>query len=532
MPDEQRDAALDYHRLPDRRASSRSSRPSRWPTSATCRSPIRRASPRPATRSSPTRHEAAEPHRARQSGRRDHQRHRRAGARRHRPARRQAGDGRQGGPVQEVRRHRRVRHRARRARPGQAGRHHRRAGADLRRHQPRGHQGAGMLRRRGEAARSACASRCSTTTSTAPRSSSPRRSCNGLRVWSARASTRSKLVTSRRRRRGARLPRPAGRRSACRRENIWVTDIEGVVYAGPHRADGPVQGALCARDRGARDARRGDRRRRHLPRPVGAGVLKPEMVRRDGGPAADLWRSPTRCRRSCRRRRARSRPDAIIATGRSDYPEPGQQRALLSLHLPRRARRRRHHDQRGDEDRLRSRRWPRWRAPSAPEIVAARLWRRAAGSSAPTTSSRKPFDPRLIVELRAGGRQGGDGQRRGDAADRRLRRLPPAGWSSSSSARACIMRPVFERAQDAPAARGLSPTARTSACCAPCRRAARRGHRAADPDRPPGGRRGAHRAPRPAPPARRRASSCRPADDPRYDAYWRPYHELHGAAAA
>ena len=43
-----------------------------------------------------------------------HQRHRRAGPRRHRAARRQAGDGRQGRPVQEIRRHRRVRHRDRR----------------------------------------------------------------------------------------------------------------------------------------------------------------------------------------------------------------------------------------------------------------------------------------------------------------------------------------------------------------------------------------------------------------------------------
>ncbi len=66
---------------------------------------------------------------------------------------RQTGDGRQGRAVPEIRRYRRVRHRNRRARPGQAGRHHRRAGADLRRHQPGGHQGAGMLHRRAQAAR-------------------------------------------------------------------------------------------------------------------------------------------------------------------------------------------------------------------------------------------------------------------------------------------------------------------------------------------------------------------------------------------
>ena len=55
-------------------------------------------------------------HRARQPRRRRHQRHRGAGSRRHRPAGRQAGDGGQGLPVPEVRRHRRVRHRTGRAR--------------------------------------------------------------------------------------------------------------------------------------------------------------------------------------------------------------------------------------------------------------------------------------------------------------------------------------------------------------------------------------------------------------------------------
>ena len=95
-----------------------------------------------------------EPDRARQSGRRHHQRHGGARPRRHRPARRQAGDGGQGGPLQEIRRHRRLRHRDRRARSRQAGRHHRRARADLRRHQSRGHQGARMLRR----SKASCAS--------------------------------------------------------------------------------------------------------------------------------------------------------------------------------------------------------------------------------------------------------------------------------------------------------------------------------------------------------------------------------------
>ena len=82
---------------------------------------------------------------ARQPGCGNHQRLRRTRSRQYRGARRQAGDGRQGLSVQEVRRHRRVRHRSGRERSGQAGRDRGQPGADLRRNQPRGHQGPGVL---------------------------------------------------------------------------------------------------------------------------------------------------------------------------------------------------------------------------------------------------------------------------------------------------------------------------------------------------------------------------------------------------
>ncbi len=48
------------------------------------------------------------------------------------------------------------------------------------------------------------------------------------------------------------------------------------------------------------------------------------------------------------------REDAIICTGRSDYPNRGEQRALLPVHLPRCAGRRRYGNQRRDEARRRS----------------------------------------------------------------------------------------------------------------------------------------------------------------------------------
>jgi hypothetical protein len=57
----------------------------------------------------------------------------------------------QGGALQEVRRHRRVRHRDQLEELRPLHRDGRRAGADLRRDQPRGHQGAGVLLHRGGA---------------------------------------------------------------------------------------------------------------------------------------------------------------------------------------------------------------------------------------------------------------------------------------------------------------------------------------------------------------------------------------------
>ena len=70
----------------------------------------------------------------------------RARPRQYRAACLQAGDGRQGGTVQEVRRHRRLRYRDRRAGNRADGRDCGGTGADLRWHQSRGHQGSGMFR--------------------------------------------------------------------------------------------------------------------------------------------------------------------------------------------------------------------------------------------------------------------------------------------------------------------------------------------------------------------------------------------------
>ena len=155
---------------------------------------------------------------ARQSGRRHHQWHGRARPRRHRPARRQAGDGGQGRAVQEIRQHRCLRHRDRRTRSGQADRHHRLARTDLRRHQPRRHQGARMLLHREEAAR---AHEDSGLPRRPARHGDRRRRRGAQRAAPDRqGSENGQDRHLGRRRRGAGLPRPAGAARRPGREHL------------------------------------------------------------------------------------------------------------------------------------------------------------------------------------------------------------------------------------------------------------------------------------------------------------------------
>ena len=189
------------------------------------------------------------------------------GPRRYRTARRQAGDGGQGRPVQEIRRHRRVRHRdrARTTSTGssisiaaleptfgginledikapecfeveaQAARAHEDPGVPRRPAWHRDHRRRGGAQRAG-----ACRQDDSTTSRSSPRAPARRRLPASI-FWS---------------------------RSARKRENIFVTDIAGVVYEGRADAMDRWKARLCAGDRRAHAGRR-HRRRRRLPRPLG-----------------------------------------------------------------------------------------------------------------------------------------------------------------------------------------------------------------------------------------------------------------------
>ena len=111
------------------------------------------------------------------------------------------------------------------------------------------------------------------------------------------------------------------------------------------------------------------------------------------------------------------RSDAIIATGRSDYPNQVNNVLGFPVHLPRRARRARLDDQRRDEDR-RGRGAGRARARGRARRGRRRLFRRAAALRA---RLHHPGAVRSAPDLggAVGGRQGGDGFRRRAQADRR-----------------------------------------------------------------------------------------------------------------
>ena len=102
-------------------------------------------------------------------------------------------------------------------------------------------------------------------------------------------------------------------------DNVILCDTKGVVYQGRDRGHEPVEVGACRKDRRAH-AGRSAGRRRHRLRPFGQG-------RADAARWSSRWprtRSsspwPIPIRRSRRRRSPRIRTDAIMATGRSDYP--------------------------------------------------------------------------------------------------------------------------------------------------------------------------------------------------------------------
>ena len=160
-------------------------------------------------------------------------------------------------------------------------------------------------------------------------------------------------------------------------------------------------------------------------------VLKPEWLHAAGAEAADPGagqsgsRDPARAGRRCAARRDRGhRPQRLS--------QPGQQRPVLPVHLPRRAGCLRHHDQRGDEDR-RGRGDRRAGAHGGVRGGRRGLWRRRAGvrprlhHPQAVRSAPDPGD-------RTGGRARGDGRAASRAGRSTTSHSISASWSASCSA--------------------------------------------------------------------------------------------------
>ena len=191
---------------------------------------------------------------------------------------------------------------------------------------------------------------------------------------------------------------------------------------GPPDPDGPVEGEVRPPHRAAH-AGRGDRGGRHLPGPLRRRRAQARHGRQDGAQAADPGPGqpdagdPARARQGGPPRRDhRHRPERL--------PEPGQQRPVLPVHLPRCPRRRCDHDQRGDEARLR-RRAGAARPRAATRDRDRRLRRRRAALRAGLSD---PQAVRHAADRRAaaGRGQGRHGHRRRHATAGGSGRLSPA----------------------------------------------------------------------------------------------------------
>ena len=169
-------------------------------------------------------------------------------------------------------------------------------------------------------------------------------------------------------------------------------------------------------------------------RPVGQGRVHPGHDQVDGAEADHLRHGQSRPRDHRRggRRDPRRRHHGDRALRLS---EPGQQRARLPLHLPRRARRARDHHQHGNEDRGGARAG---RARARGRARRGRRRLRRAAEIRPRLHHPGAVRPAADLLRAAGGGQGRHGHRRGAQADRRHGRLPRARCARASiRSRAC-----------------------------------------------------------------------------------------------
>jgi hypothetical protein len=203
-----------------------------------------------------------------------------------------------------------------------------------------------------------------------------------------------------------------------RRENIWLCDL-GAGLPRPRRSDDAAEGRLRAGHHPG-NAGRGDRRRRSFPGPVGPR----RADARDGG--KDGAR-PDRLRAGQSHAGNPARPGALGRAGcdhrhgAQRFSQPGQQRPVLPLHLPRRAGRGGHHDQQGYGTGLH--RGHRGAGPRHHQRRGRRRLPRRDAEFRPRLPDPQALRPAADGRRRQRGGTRGDGNRRRHAAPARSRRL-------------------------------------------------------------------------------------------------------------
>ena len=107
-------------------------------------------------------------------------------------------------------------------------------------------------------------------------------------------------------------------RSASTRTTCMMCDSKGVIHTGRTGLNA-IQARVRARDRQARTLADALRRRRHAARALGRRLVTPEMIMPAWPRTRSSSRSPTPSPRSPTTSARTARPDAIVATGRSDH---------------------------------------------------------------------------------------------------------------------------------------------------------------------------------------------------------------------
>ena len=265
------------------------------------------------------------------------------------------------------------------------------------------------------------------------------------------------------------------------RTNVILCDTKGVDLPGPQGRHEPVEVGLRRQDQGAHAGRRAEGRRRVL-RPLGQGRRDAEMVKTMAkkpiifamaNPDPEI--TPEEVPRRPRRCDRRHRPLRLS--------EPDQQRPGLSLHLPRRARCARAPTINDEMKIAAAHALAELAREDVPDRGRGRLSRPRVRVFGPDYIIPAPFDPRLMSHVSAGGRQGGDGDRRRAQADRRHGRLHGAPVGAGSTRSSAALQRIFDKRARRARSASSSPKARKNRDPRRQRLRTSTGFGTADPDR-------------------------------------------------